>query len=589
MTEQSTGEPGQLRGAPPDSSNRTSLPAVLTTGALFLASVSLPLASAQEAAAPAPGRGSVVVKVTEQASNDPLACRLTIVDKRGQLAPVAADKAPWLAIRPGVIYTATGEAQFTLPHGSYTLYANRGLEYSLAQSEIVVANEPVRIEFALTREVDTAGYVACDPHIHTLTFSRHGDSTAEERMVTIAGEGIELAISSEHNHHADYAPLQVPTRTTRQFTPVIGNEVTTAAGHFNAFPVDAGSPVAEFRSTDWSVLLAGMRKTPGVKVVMLNHPSNDHSNFIPTDPSRFHPATGESRDGRHWDFDAIETATSAAMQSDWMKPYRDWFLLLNRGHRMTSMGSSDTHDVNRFILGQGRTYVASRATSAERIDVGEACENIRAGCALVSLGLLVEAWVDGRGVGETVSLPAGSAAVRVRVQGPRWIDADRIELYLNGELAVTQSILPPKDSALKFDGRIELPSLAHDAWLVVIASGPGVRGHYWPTPRPYKPLRADWESRVFGSTNPLWLDADGDRQFSSAYAYARRIVSTHVQEPPVLIRELNKLDSAASAQAASILTQEGVDLNSVAWRRAFGTAEPQVRHAFAAFQHYKTK
>lgn len=548
-----------------------------------------PLVGAAQETSSAPRRGAVTVNITDRTSGEPLASRITVVDRNGRLAPIAADKAPWLATRPGVVYTATGEAQFTLPAGNYTLYANRGLEYSLVQREIVVAVEPVQLQLTLEREVDTAGYVACDPHIHTLTFSGHGDSTIEERMVTIAGEGIELAISSEHNHHADYAPYQASTRTNRQFTSVVGNEVTTPAGHFNAFPVDAASPVPEFRSTDWSVILANVRKTPGVKVVMLNHPSNDHSNFVPTDPSRFHPVSGESRDGRHWDFDAIETATSAAMQTDWMKPYRDWFLLLNRGHRMTSMGSSDTHDVNRFILGQGRTYVASQAISIERIDVAEACENIRNGRALVSLGLLVEAWIGDRGVGETVSLPGGSIGMRVHVQAPRWIDADRIEIYLNGELAATHPILPPKDSPVKFDARIELPPLAHDAWLVVIASGPGVRGHYWPTPRPNKPLRADWESRVFGSTNPIWLDGDGDRRFSSAYAYARRIISAHVQEPPIVIRELNKLDSAASAQAASILTIEGVDLNSLGWRRALGTAEPQVRHAFAAYQHYQTK
>ena len=29
------------------------------------------------------------------------------------------------------------------------------------------------------------------------------------------------------------------------------------------------------------------------------------------------------------------------------------FALLNRGHRIAAIGSSDTHDVNRFILGQG--------------------------------------------------------------------------------------------------------------------------------------------------------------------------------------------------------------------------------------------
>jgi len=556
--------------------------------ALAVLAKSPAIAQAKNAVPPV-SRGNVMVKVVDRATGGTVACRLTIVDSNGRLASIVAEKSPWIAARPGVVYTATGEAEFTLPLGKYVLYANRGLEYSLAKHELDVFGEPLRVELVLEREVDTTGYVSCDPHIHTLTYSRHGDSTVEERMVTIAGEGIELAISSEHNHHADYAPFQGNTRTSREFTSVVGNEVTTPAGHMNAFPMLPGSPVPEFRSTDWKIVLASVRNSPGVKVVILNHPSNDHSNFVPTDPTRFHPVTGESRDGRDWDFDAIETMTSSAMQSDWMKPYRDWFLLLNRGRRMTSMGSSDTHDVNRFILGQGRTYVASRAASAHEIDVEEACRSIRDGRTLVSLGLFVEAWVDDRSVGETVALRGGRFPVRVRVQGPRWIDADRIEVYLNGELAATQPILPPKNSALKFDDRIELPALAHDAWLVVIASGPGVREHYWPTPRPNKPMRVEWEPRVVGSTNPIWLDGDGDNRFSSAYAYARRLVSAHLQEPAALVQGLNKLDSAASAQAVSILTHEGADWNSPAWKRALAAAEPHVRHAHAAFLHYQGK
>lgn len=557
------------------------LPPLLAAGAARAAGADVRAAAVE--------RGSVAVRVVDRANGAPLACRLTVVDPAGRLAPVGADKAPWLAVRPGVIYTATGEAQFTLPPGTYTLYANRGLEYSLAEHRLVVSATPARVDLALAREVDTAGYVSCDPHIHTLTYSRHGDSTVEERMVTIAGEGIELAISAEHNHHADYAPFHGPTQTTGQFTSVVGNEVTTPAGHVNAFPIRPASRLPEHKSTDWKVVLASVRDTPGVKVVMLNHPSNDHGGFIPTDPSRFHPVTGESRDGRDWDFDAIETMTSSAMQSDWMKPYRDWFLLLNRGRRMTSMGSSDTHDVNRFILGQGRTYVASRAASAEAIDVDEACQNIRDGRTLVSLGLFVEAWVDGRGVGETVTLGAAAPALRVRVQAPRWIGADRIEVYLNGELAATQAVLPPPDAVVKFDGRIALPRLPHDAWLVVIASGPGIREHYWPTPRPNKPLRPEWEPRVVGSTNPIWLDGDGDRQFTSPLAYARRVVEAHPQDPVALVQALNRLDGAAAAQAVSLLTATGVDWNTPLWRRALGVAEPHVRHAHAAFVHYQTK
>ena len=43
----------------------------------------------------------------------------------------------------------------------------------------------------------------------------------------------------------------------------------------------------------WSALLHGIRATPGVQVVILNHPRDVHSNFIPFGPKNFNPADGD--------------------------------------------------------------------------------------------------------------------------------------------------------------------------------------------------------------------------------------------------------------------------------------------------------
>ena len=85
----------------------------------------------------------------------------------------------------------------------------------------------------------------------------------------------------------------------------------------------------------------------------------------------------------------MEVVTSAAMQSDFMAPYRDWFAMLNWGHPITGVGSSDTHDVSRFILGQGRTYVECPDTHPDKINITKACESFRYMRAYISMGLLV--------------------------------------------------------------------------------------------------------------------------------------------------------------------------------------------------------
>src|SRR6187399_2787519 len=139
---------------------------------------------------------------------------------------------------PRTISSPSGSARFGLSAGRYTILAGRGFEYSLAQAEVTTqAGETSTVSLSIRREVPTDGYVACDTHVHTLTHSGHGDATIEERMITLAGEGIELPIATDHNVHVDYEPIARKLDVRRCFTPVVGNEVTTSRGHFNVFPV----------------------------------------------------------------------------------------------------------------------------------------------------------------------------------------------------------------------------------------------------------------------------------------------------------------------------------------------------------------
>jgi hypothetical protein len=266
-----------------------------------------------------------------------------------------------------------------------------------------------------------------------------------------------------------------------------------------------------------------------------------------------------------------------------MRPYRDWFALLNRGQRMIGIGASDSHDVDLYLVGQARTYIASSATRPDRIDVKEACENLRAGRALVSLGLLTEAWVDERfGGGETATGIGKEMKVRVRVQGPRWITADRIELFDNGQKIVSRSLLPPPNATIKADITFTLPRPRHDVWLVAIASGPGITAPYWPMRRPYQPTRADWEPRVIGSTSPVWLDGDGDGRYTSPLDYARTLVEKETT-PQNLMRALEPYDEAVSVQAASLCRARGMKLTSPPFQQAINAAAPAVRQAFVAY------
>jgi hypothetical protein len=258
-----------------------------------------------------------------------------------------------------------------------------------------------------------------------------------------------------------------------------------------------------------------MRAAPGVKVVILNHPRNIHNHFQPFAATNFNAVTGENLRGFKFSFDAVEVVNSSALQSDWMISFRDWMALLNYGYRVTGVGSSDCHDVSRYIVGQGRTYIKCNDRDPARIDIKEASESILKGRALVSMGLLTDIKVNGKyEVGDLATNLGKDLRVSVNVEGPGWTAVDRVELYADGELLKSETFAPAYKPGVKkrFHWKIVRP--AQDCYLVAIASGPGVVAPFWRIPKPYQPTSTTWNPRVIGATNPIWLDNDNDGKFT---------------------------------------------------------------------------
>ncbi len=532
--------------------------------------------------------------VTDSEFRAPLPCRITITDETGAFSPLVATGDDPLAVRPGVVYTPNGAARIGVPTGRYTIYATRGFEYGLAAETVSIqAGENRRLELHLRREVPTPGLVSCDTHTHTVTHSRHGDATIEERVITLAGEAVELPIATDHEFLADYAPAAQKTGAAKYFTPVIGCETTTAKGHFNSFPIAAGSRVPDLRILDWPLLMQAIRSTPGVRVVVLNHPRNVHNNFQPFASTNFNAVTGENKRGFEFGFDAIEVANSSALQSDLMLGFHDWFALLNHGYRVTAVGSSDGHDVSRFIVGQGRSYVSCDDRDPSKIDVEAACESFLRGRVLVSLGLLAQMTVDRKfKVGDLATGVGDQIRVEVAVLGPSWVEADLVELFANGVKIREQKIggrsRPGAKPAQGHDGTIanvtwSIPKPGHDVHLVALASGPGVAAPYWAIARPYQPSSRSWKPRVLGATNPIWIDADGDGKFSAARVYAQTLLQTQGTNTAKPLPALRLYDEAVAGQAASLLHRAGVDVRDSRFILQLRKAAPRTQDGFDSY------
>ncbi len=286
---------------------------------------------------------------------------------------------------------------------------------------------------------------------------------------------------------------------------------------------------------------------------MLNHGRDVHGGFRPLGADRHIAVAGEDREGWALPANAMEVVNSGAVLSDGLALPRDWMGMLNRGLMLTPVGSSDSHDVARYIVGQGRTYVRCDDRRPGAIDLARAMESVRRGQVMVSYGLLTEIDVAGQGPGELVR-PRGELAVRIRVQGPGWTRAEHVALYVNGTPR-------PRGRDPRRNGR--RPQVGGD----VAAGRAGARRarrRGGDRPRRDRPVLADRQalstdvddtSRRTSSamSGAVFVDGDGSGTFDSALAYARRELAGDDRSATALAARLARYDAAVATQAASLL------------------------------------
>lgn len=401
--------------------------------------------------------------------------RLTILNEEGALQPVKATVGDTLAIRCGVIYSGTGNFSFQLPAGIYRVYASRGFEYGVDSAVIAIrTGQTISKHFTLRHEIDLKNWASMDTHVHTLEFSGHGDASMKERILTIAGEGLDYAVITEHNRVANIGDSVKTMKLDKWFTPISGDELTTSVGHFNVFPVSE-PPSHEVHT--WQQVKESIALNREAKIVILNHARDDHNGVRPID-------TITRLSAAQMPINAMEVMNSGSQQTDPRQLYLDWLGLISRGIVLTPVGSSDSHDVSRFIVGQSRTYVHK----------GDLVANFLSGNVGVSFGLFTELLVD------TVS----KNEVTVNVYAPSWVRPARLRLFANGkEIYVTAINDRDKSDKNIFSRKIDIPKFSNEIILVAVAEGNDPHSPWWPIAKPYQHASTEVNPIVLGLTGPV--------------------------------------------------------------------------------------
>jgi len=437
------------------------------------------------------------------------------------------------------------------------------MEYSVDVQKVVFdRGQKATLKATLKRELDPKGFIGGDMHLHTYTFSGHGDANVEERLISCVAEGLEWAVATDHNAILDYAPYMKKLGLEKYMATAVGNEVSTPIGHFNTYPLAAEKPKVNSKITDGKELYETIRKV-GLDhtLIQINHPRWVDSDFFNT--KGLDPFYGISKHPEwDWGFDAFEVLNEnfgigwRDAPDNKFSVKQDWFNMLNQGIKKTGIGNSDSHSVIAQIAGVPRNYIKNSTENPLEFDNKELSQSIKNQQVSVARGLFVNLeTANGEGIGSTVTFPGESREVtfKLQVQAPSWVTCHKAELVENGVVIATYEI-PKSTEIIRFEKEVTLRP-KKDSWYVLIAYGdepmaPMVQG----TEKPVLPI---------GFTNPIWMDVDGDQKITSIYDYsaalikenegkAAKLVATMKEDPAIVYPVFYHLFSGENEMATEV-------------------------------------
>lgn len=461
--------------------------------------------------------------ITNEAG-DPIPIRLTMIGGDGSDPGTVFDNADadplQLAVRRNVVYDIDGSGAITIPPGQWLVIASRGMEYDIATTRIGPSEDShVKWTTTLPRAIDTTGWAAGDFHLHTLTYSGHGDSNMPERMISIAGEGVEFAVATDHNHNTDYHPTMQEVGADPHFTAVTGNEISATYGHFNAYPLDPDAKVIDWHA-EAPALFADTRDESNAwnvtPVIQVNHPRWGNIDYFGARGLDPFAASSEHADWS-WDFDAVEIlnenagwgwydaeVTDVPVRASRHSVMRDWINMVNAGHAVAPMGNSDSHAVEVNFAGIPRTYVRVDDTSPNAIDPTQVAAAVRRGAVMATTGPFITLSANDGSIGDLITPRNGQVELTISVQAAPWISVDRIKVLVDGDEVRLFNLREDGYTPPLAIGPIPLV-FTDDAWITVIAEGdesmaPVVRDHS----RPILPLAITGAIRIDADEDGVW-------------------------------------------------------------------------------------
>jgi hypothetical protein len=451
------------------------------------------------------------------------------------------------------------------------------------------AGELVAKQLQLTRSFSTPGWIHGDFHIHAQGSTDSG-LPVDERVTSCAAEGLEVAVATDHNYITDYAPVIAAIGLDPWLLGIPGMELTTfETGHFIGYPlaVDPGSTRGgEFL---WArqkpqALFDQLRTlaVPGEdSVVQDAHPRQqvlgyfaqffvDQDTGIPYIPTGimgiFSPHGDELQpEAFSYDFDSIELLTGRKLEDvhtfrapsplppgpfpnpqpvsgqivlgpdgrpTFPGTVETWFTLLDRGHKATGIGASDTHHLLGDEPGDARTllFVGEGKDTPGGFSSRDVVRATLDHQAITTNAPFVDMRIGTDRIGATVKDSRAQIPVDITIRAASWARVDKLVIYMNSAIVQTIAITdgtnftttvmvsPTTESWVVAEvtgtqnmfpviSPVEFPPL--DATIIINALSAGIDLSSLPIASALKPQRLH-TATPYAITNPIWIDRDGN-------------------------------------------------------------------------------
>ncbi len=467
------------------------------------------------------------------------------------------------------LFAVDGLARARLEPGTYRFVATRSpLDTVQSQTVEVVAGDN-EVSFTIDRAVPLAGWSTGDFHVHTGA-SFDAFLPDEPRAYSLAAAGLDVVVPADHDIVRDFDwTLEAFLGKDRTVFAIPGTEATIMVenpestgkgpdayksfGHTSVFPLDPAqvivnpiveSTLANHLSNFRSAMITAPYEDVTAGVLQLNHPRgiqerpdillepiSDLFNKMGFD--RLEPpgegktnawmAEISSNDGTTtaFDYDALELMNRGSWEA-YNIVRLDWLGLLSWGRRITGTGNSDSHAMAIEQAGFPMNLVPCPAPgNTGNLDVECWTEAVRSGRLVVTTGPFVALSLTHEkksyGIGDQFTRTGGVTA-NVRVRAAPWVPVPEVRLVVNGLIVRVEQVDPktrPMGEPFEATYFWPVPPQTHDTY-VLAEAGWGLDRDY---PVGNEKLLGDYAIVApgylpMGFTNPIWIDEDGDGQWT---------------------------------------------------------------------------